>query len=233
MRVLVLRHHEEDLPGLVGDAFGAHGTSVDTALYPDDGRLPELEGVDHLVILGSSWSVYDPHDWIAREIEWLRDVQVPVLGICFGAQLLAAAFGGRVERSPTYELGWATVDPVPHVESCQEGSPVIGRGPWFQFHGDRCILPATARLLAINEIGVQAFTVGRHMGVQFHPELDVGQLERWIVHGGREEIVGLGKDPDALLAETAQEEPAAKRRAAELVDAYLAFSTHASPHLSR
>ena len=172
--------------------------------------------------------MYDPHDWIVREIEWLREVRVPVLGICFGAQLLAAAFGGRVERSPSYELGWVRVDPVPPNASCPDGSPVIGPGPWFQFHGDRCILPATACVLAVNEIGVQAFTIGRHMGVQFHPELDTGQLERWILHGGREEILAVGRDPRTLMAETVQQEPAARRRAAELVATYLAFCARAS-----
>jgi GMP synthase-like glutamine amidotransferase len=227
MRVLVLRHHEEDAPGLIGDAFEAHGATVDTHLYPDDGPLPDLDGYDHLVVLGSSASVYQMDEWIAAEIDWLRDVQLPVLGICFGAQLLSASFGGAVERSPVYEVGWVTVDPVDSVDSAPGGEPVdspaIGRGPWFQFHGDRCVLPDTARLLASNEVSVQAFTIGRRLGVQFHPEIDASQLQRWFENGGRQAAIAAGKDPDLLLEETAREEPDARERAKDLVGAFLEY----------
>lgn len=234
MRVLVLRHHEEDLPGLVGEAFAARGATVDTHLYPGGGPggiLPELGGYDHLVILGSSFSVYAPERWIASEIDWLRDVPVPVFGICFGAQLLAASFGGAVERSPVYEIGWVTVEPVAGPAGNGRevtGGAAIAPGPWFQFHGDRCVLPEGAQVLARNEVCVQAFTVGRHFGVQFHPELDAGQLERWIEHGGRDDIVKVGKDPDELVAQTSKEEPAARSRAYDLVGAYLAHAGAAS-----
>ncbi|MGH8979467.1 MAG: aminotransferase, partial [Acidimicrobiales bacterium] len=93
--------------------------------------------------------------------------------------------------------------------------------------GDRCVLPPGARLLARNEVGVQAFTSGRDLAVQFHPELDAAQLERWFDSGGRVTAVLKGKDPDALLAQTAHEEPEARRRAATLVDTYL---THVARH---
>lgn len=234
MRVLVLRHHEEDLPGLVGEAFCARGARVDTHLYPaggPGGSLPDADDYDHLVILGSSFSVYAPQTWIGSEIDWLRAVRVPVFGICFGAQLLAGALGGAVERSPVYEIGWVTVDPVAQMGrelGDASGSVKVGPGPWFQFHGDRCVLPPSARLLARNDVCAQAFTVGRHFGVQFHPELDAGQLERWIEHGGRDDIVKAGKDPDGLVEETRREEPAARRRADELVGAYLSHAAAAS-----
>lgn len=222
MRVLVLRHHEEDSPGLVAEAFTARGAVVETHLYPDDGPLPDLDGYDHLVVLGSTASVYETKDWIATEVDWLRRVGVPVLGICFGAQLLSASFGGAVERAPVYELGWVKVDPAPGT---RPGAPEIGPGPWFQFHGDRCVLPESARLLARNEVGVQAFSVGPHLGVQFHPEVDAAQLRRWLSNGGREAAIRVGKDPDALLEETAREEPSARARADELVGTYLAYTS--------
>ncbi|MGH8987013.1 MAG: type 1 glutamine amidotransferase, partial [Acidimicrobiales bacterium] len=85
MRVLVLRHHEEDSPGLVADAFVARGATVDTYLCSKGRPLPDVGGYDHLVVLGSNASVYDKKEWIAAEIEWLGDVPIPVLGICFGA----------------------------------------------------------------------------------------------------------------------------------------------------
>ena len=224
MRVLVVRHHEEDSPGLVGDAFAALGAAVDTCLYPSEGPLPDPRGYDHLVVLGSSASVYENRDWIVAEVDWLRGVRLPVLGICFGAQLLSAALGGGVERAPAYEIGWVTVDPV--VAADAPGSETalavaIGSGPWFQFHRDRCVLPGDAHLLARNEIGVQAFTVGPHLGVQFHPEVDAAQLTRWIHKGGRNTIVRAGLDPDALVEETARAETEARIRADDLVGAHL------------
>lgn len=234
MRVLVVRHHEEDAPGLVGDAFAARGATVETLLYPTEGTLPGPGDADHVVFLGAQTSVYRTTPWIEAELDWLRDAPLPVFGICFGAQLLAAARTGSVERSPVYELGWVTVEPVEPVRSVEVSSPepdgngiAIDPGPWFQFHGDRCILPPAATLLARNEVGVQAFTIGRDLGVQFHPELDAAQLERWFENGGRMAALARGHDPDALLAQTADEEPRARRRAATLVDTYLAHAGRA------
>lgn len=219
MRVLVVRHHEEDTAGFVGDSFEARGATLTVHLHPDDGPLPDPALFDHAVVLGASWSVNDPQDWIGQEIAWLQALERPVFGICFGAQLLAAAFGGAVERAPVTEIGWVTVAPVPGAQ------PAVDPGPWIQFHSDRCVVPDTATVLAANEVCVQAFTVGPHLAVQFHPEVGAEQLRAWIEHGGQAEVEAAGQDPETLLARTAAEEPAARRRAQALVDAYLARAT--------
>lgn len=220
MRALVVRHHPEDHPGLVGDVLCDLGCSVDLHLYPQGGPLPDPSDYDHVVILGSSWSVYSDLSWITDEITWLRALPVPVLGICFGAQLLSAAFGGAVERSPTHELGWVTIEPSQHAQPLR--GPAVGPGPWFEYHGDRCVLPPSARVLATNSVCVQAFTLGHHLGVQFHPEIDRPQLQRWMEAGARQDVENAGLDPDALLAQTKREEPAARSRAAALVELFFA-----------
>jgi GMP synthase-like glutamine amidotransferase len=104
-----------------------------------------------------------------------------------------------------------------------DGAPDAGipEGPWFQFHGDRCLPPEEASVLARNEICVQAFRVGRHLGVQFHPELDAGQLARWIKAGADAELAEAGIDPEALLAETESLEGSAAIRVDRLVGAFL------------
>lgn len=216
MRVLVIRHHLEDSAGFVGEAFAARGATLSVHLHPADGPLPDASPFDHVLVLGAAWSVNDAEPWIAGEVEWLRSLGRPVLGICFGAQLLTVAFGGAVERAPAKEIGWVTVDPVPGAE------PPVEPGPWLQFHSDRCLLPPEATVLATNPVGVQAFTVGPHLAVQFHPEVDAAQLAAWIEHGGLAEVEEAGVDPASLLAETASQEPAARRRAVALVDTYLA-----------
>jgi len=219
MRVTVVRHHEEDSAGFIGDAFASRGADLAVHMFPKEGALPEPAGLDHVVVLGATFSVYSggPNaDWIAEELAWLRQADeagVPVFGICFGAQLLAAGFGGRVGPASRTEIGWTVVDTVDPA--------LIPAGPWLEFHSDQCYPPPQARLLAGNALGVQAFALGRHLAVQFHPEIDEAQLRGWLDAGGRAEVERAGVDPDRFLAETAAEEPAARDRAERLVAAAL------------
>src|SRR5215469_9552394 len=215
MRVVVIRHHEEDSAGFIGDAFAARGADLSTHLFPKEGPLPDLAGLAHIVMLGSTSSVYDDGEaraWIEEDLAWLRRADaagVPVLGICFGGQLLAAAFGGTVEPAGSEEIGWVTIDSA--------DPELIPPGPWLEFHHDRCQPPAGATVFARNDLGVQAFRLGRHLGVQFHPEVDGDQFGLWLDAGGRAEIEAAGYDPDQILAQTITEEPAAKARADQLV----------------
>ena len=225
MRVTVVRHHEEDSAGFIGDAFTARGAGLAVHMFPKEGPLPGPGGLDHVLLLGATWSVYDTDPdraWIADELAWLRrldEAGVPVFGICFGAQALAAAFGGRVGPVGRKEVGWTVVETLDPA--------LIPPGPWLEFHGDQCYPPPRARLLARNDLGVQAFGLGRHLAVQFHPEVDEAQLRGWLDAGGRAEAERAGQDPDRFLARTAAEEPAARDRAGRLVSAALRLA--ASP----
>jgi GMP synthase-like glutamine amidotransferase len=166
--------------------------------------------------------VYDDGEaraWIEEETAWLRAAGaagIPVLGICFGAQILAAAFGGTVQPAGQQEIGWVMVD------SADPG--LIPAGPWLEFHHDLCVPPAAASVLARNSLGVQAFSLGRHLGVQFHPEVDGDLFRLWLDAGGRAEIAADGQDPDALLRQTIAEEPAAAARADRLVATALSLA---------
>ena len=219
MRVVVIRHHDVDSAGFIAEAFEARGARLDVHLFPDDGPLPGFDGADHIVVLGAVSSVNDSDPWIAAELDWIRAADqagLPVLGICFGAQALCAALGGRVEAMERKEIGWFGVD------SADPG--VIPAGPWLEFHGDRCLLPDGATVLARNDAAVQAFTIGRHLAVQFHPEVDGPQLKRWLDSMDTREARSVGVDPDQFLADTIREEPAARARADRLVAAALALA---------
>ena len=216
MRVLVVRHHDIDSAGFIADAFEARGAGLSVHLFPDDGPLPAPDGADHIVVLGAVSSVNDPDPWIEAELAWLRAADqagVPVLGICFGAQALCATFGGQVEAMERREIGWRTVDSRDH--------DVIPAGPWLEFHDDRCLPPPAATVLARNDVAVQAFRIGQHLAVQFHPEVDGPQLKRWLDAHTDSGGTSLGVDPDQFLADTIREEPAARERADRLVAAAL------------
>jgi GMP synthase-like glutamine amidotransferase len=218
-RVIVVRHHDIDTAGFIGDAFEACGAELSVHLFPGDGPLPAPGGADHIVVLGAVSSVNDPDPWIAAELDWLRAADqagVPVLGICFGAQALCAVLGGRVEALPRREIGWTMVDSV--------DPDVIPPGPWLEFHNDRCLPPPAAAILATNDVAVQAFRIGPHLAVQFHPEVDGPLLKLWLDAHTDSDPVALGIDPGQFLADTIREEPAARDRTARLVAAFLRLS---------
>jgi len=220
-RILVLRHHEEDHAGLIGDAFTSRGFALDVVMMNESTPTPSVDGYDILLILGSSSAVYD-HEvekaWFGRELAVIAEAgerDVPVFGICFGAQALCLYHGGHVARSPQPEIGWYNIDAEPGVD--------IEAGPWFEFHFDRMEIPEGAQLWATTPRAVQAFSVGRNVGVQFHPEIDDHQLRDWL-ESAAESARDFGHDLEELVAETAREVPEARRRAERLVGLFLRHS---------
>jgi GMP synthase-like glutamine amidotransferase len=217
-RALVLRHHPEDHSGLIGEAFESRGYEIDLRMMNEESATPSLEGYDVFVILGSKSAVYDKEveqAWFGREIELIAEAErraIPVFGICFGAQALCLYHGGVVERSNEPEIGWYEVD--------ARNDSGIAAGPWFEFHFDHCLLPESAQLWATSPRAVQAFCVGRNVGVQFHPEIDHVQLTDWFA-SGIEEARDFGVDVEALIEQTKRETPAARERALDLVDLFL------------
>jgi GMP synthase-like glutamine amidotransferase len=228
VRVLFIEHDHVSPPGPVGEAFRRRGYDVEELVVVPEERFtsptldfvfPEPTDYDAIVPLGARWSTYDlatVGTWVVPELELLRAAyaaDLPVLGICFGGQLLATAHGGSVEPSPAPELGWHVVH--------SDRPDVISSGPWFQWHSDRWSLPPGAVELARNAAASQAFVVGRSLAVQFHPELDITELEGWLDNGGVPVVEAAGLDVEALRTHTRAEEAAAAHRAQAMVDALL------------
>ncbi len=109
-RALILRHHDEDRPGLVGDALESRGFEITVALLDAQSPTPTLENVDLLVILGSKHAVYDADveaAWFGRELALIADADqrgVAIFGICFGAQAIKH-FGIMIEDIVYVQLG--------------------------------------------------------------------------------------------------------------------------------
>jgi GMP synthase-like glutamine amidotransferase len=229
VRALFVKQDHYSPNGLIGDAFDALGYDItELVVVPADRfhapdvtvSFPDPSGYDAIVPFGAIWAVYDDAaigTWIHDEIAFTRAAMaagVPVLGICFGGQMLAAAVGGRVERAPAGEIGWTTI-------STREPG-LVDAGPWMEWHYDRFLLPPGVAALATTDLGGgevanQAFTVGRALGLQFHPEVTESVLNTWLSNGGAEELVKAGASPSRLVEETRRLADGAAERTHELV----------------
>jgi GMP synthase-like glutamine amidotransferase len=225
VRALVIEPEAGNQPVLVGERLRQHEFELTEVVLSDDdgealgGELGDPTDYELVVAMGSIRSVYEApaRAWIADAVGYLRRAHaggVPVLGICFGAQALAAAHGGQVVRARRPQVGWYPLAGVPG-----SGLP---DGPWLQWHYDRIEPPAEAAVLAADDLCVQAFTVGRSLGVQFHPEVTRSHLAGWIDSGGGAELARLDIDADALLADTDAIQTDVTGRTNQLVDWFLA-----------
>ncbi|WP_435180369.1 type 1 glutamine amidotransferase [Halorussus sp. AFM4] len=145
-----------------------------TAFDAKGGDLPPTRDYDGAVVTGSRSSVNDDEAWIDDLETWVAealDRDVPVLGVCFGQQLLVDALGGEVESMSTYELGYH------QVHRTGDSRLLDGADEWFvafTAHSDAVAeLPPGAERLAENNFSLHAFRKGAAFGVQFHPDFDL------------------------------------------------------------
>lgn len=216
-RALVIQHEDPTPPGLVSGWVEERGGTVET-LRIDEQDPHDLDPRDYglIVSLGSEFGAYeDDIEWIAHEMDLFRDAtaaDVPILGLCFGGQLLARVLGGEVYRSDKEEIGWLTVG--------TRDSDLVPDVPWFQWHFDTFTAPPGAQVIAENEIGPQAYVIGRSLGVQFHPEVTTTIMDDW-VRVYRHELDEHGVDPDRLLEESYERKESAQAASIKLFDAFL------------
>lgn len=219
-RLLVLQHLDREGPGLFAVEACARGWSVMVTRLDRGESLPEPGPGDLLLVLGGPMGVADLGDpaypWLAAEVALLRRrlaAQLPLIGVCLGAQLLAVAGGGDAipllvgePPMPLRELGYGaiswTVDPESHplLRGLDPSELVL------HWHGDRCRLPPGAQLLASSlHCPEQAFLLGpRAVGLQFHVELEPPQLATWLEQDMAYVIEALGPDGPALVRQQAQ-----------------------------
>jgi GMP synthase-like glutamine amidotransferase len=228
MRALIIQHDHASPTGAVGRRLVHHGFDVTEFLVvPAESFeqpnvtvvFPALDDFDLIVPLGAPWGAWDEGcigNWLTPEIELIRDAVVshkPVLGICFGGQLVARALGGSVAEGTHPEIGWTSI--------VSDDEELVSNGPWFEFHYDNWQVPPGAREIARNPVASQAFVINKTLALQFHPELEASSLAGWLAMGGTAKIIADGQDPVVMMAQTVREDAAAEARTNALVDAFL------------
>jgi GMP synthase (glutamine-hydrolysing) len=212
-KLLVFQHVPHELLGTLNSLLKKSGFRiryVNFARHPD--AQPSLVGYDGLVVLGGPMSVNDagrlPH--LTTEMKLIEEAlrrNLPVMGICLGAQLIARTLGAAVYPNREKEIGWYDVSPTDHAQS----DPLLGgfaaTEKIFQWHGETFDIPQSTSHLAFSSLCAnQAFRYGTNVyGFQFHLEVDEPMIHRWLrVAENQKEITALdGKiDPERIHAET-------------------------------
>lgn len=193
MRVHYVQHVPFEGPGRVATWLGAHRANVTSTLPYQAQRFPDASAFDWLVLLGGPMSANDEglYPWLVTEKQFIReavDAGKTILGICLGAQLLAASLGSAVRRNSVAEVGWFPIEPAPDAERSPFGSLFATPLEAFHWHSETFDLPADAVWLARSAAcSLQAFSLGdRVLGLQCHFETTADGAQLLIDHCGDE-----------------------------------------------
>lgn len=213
LRALILQHEDPTPPGHVMEWLRSHDAEIEILRIDLDDREIDPADYDLIVSLGSEYAAFDDtKPFVVREATLMRravDDDVPILGLCFGGQLLARVLGADNYRGEIAEIGWLPVR--------SEDAQLVPEGPWFQWHFDTFTMPPGAAVIATTDAGLQAFVAGRSLGLQFHPEVTTDIMDEW-VRVYRHELDGDGVDPDALLEQTKRLADASRHNALQLFE---------------
>lgn len=217
-RLLVIQHvPHEGLGAFVGPLAEA-GCELVTLHAADPGvRWPLADDIQGVVILGGPMAVYerDRHPFLKTELHFLRNAlqqEMPVLGICLGAQLLAHTLGASVTKNPQQEIGWYPLHKAPGAS----GDPLLAAfapsETVFQWHGDTFALPREAVRLAGSPLcAQQAFRFRENVyGLQFHVEVTADIIGAWLREPGNiQELAGRRgtMDPATIQQQSSQHLP--------------------------
>jgi GMP synthase (glutamine-hydrolysing) len=187
VRVLSVVHGPNVPGGVFDEVVRGAGHELERWVVPLGGAPQPARTYDAIMVFGGSMHPDQDaqHPWLEREEAFLRDAlaeDVPAVGVCLGAQMLARSAGAPVRPAPAPEIGWFDVELTP----AGRDDPVLGvlppRTEAFQWHSYTFGVPEHGTELARSALCTQAFRVGRHAwGIQFHAEMTLSMFETWIV----------------------------------------------------
>ncbi len=186
--ILYIKNITVEGPGLIGEFFAEKGYKSLTVDLAVGDRLPKsLDGIEAVVVLGGPMNAYeeDKYPYLKYENVFIRKVlgkEIPYLGLCLGAQLLAKACGGHVAKAPEEEIGFYKVELTPDGRVDPLFKDISGNFDVFQWHGDTFEIPEGGKLLVTADTCKnQAFRRGKHAyGIQFHLEVNGVMIKEWI-----------------------------------------------------
>jgi GMP synthase-like glutamine amidotransferase len=228
--IVIFRHSPTEGPGYFATHL-EHRRLEWRLLKVDEGAIVPADprGYAGLVFMGGPMSVNDDLPWIGPELALIRravDEDIPVLGHCLGGQLMSRALGGRVGRNPVREIGWGEVA----VAQDEDARAWFGGSEAFlsfHWHGETFTIPPGARCIASSPwCAHQAFSLGKHLGMQCHVEMTEPLVRSWCRDWQRE-VASLAhrtpsvQAPDEMLADLDARLPALHRIAAVVYDRWI------------
>jgi GMP synthase-like glutamine amidotransferase len=201
--VLVLQHLNEDGPGYLGQWLDEQGLRWQVLCTEAGDAYPaSVTGFRGLAVLGGAWSANDDRPSLRQAEGLIREADalgIPVIGHCLGGQLMARAFGGRIETLPQPEIGWHAIT---HNGSSAARAWLgeAGDVTVYQWHHDGFVeLPPGAELIAGSPACAhQAFALRQHLAMQFHIEITPKKIGDWMAHPGATYPTLVLRHPDTV-----------------------------------
>jgi GMP synthase-like glutamine amidotransferase len=186
--ILIIKHISIEGPGIIDDFFQNTRWQLQTVEFEKGNKLPDdFRDIEAVITLGGPMNVYeeDRFPFLKAEDIFLKkaiEEEIPILGICLGAQLLAKACGAEVSKAAQEEIGWYKVNVTEDGRKDTLFKELDRKLDVFQWHNDTFQLPRKAELLATSELcRNQAFRLGKNAyGLQFHIEVTPDMVESWI-----------------------------------------------------
>ena len=220
-RLIILQHLEIEGPGLFSKIAQERGISIKVVRLDLNQIPPRPRNKDIVLILGGPMSIKDiskrKYPWLEKEVKYIKSLLkegIGTIGVCLGAQLLAYAAGGDVEKllgdnprrfSP--EIGWSTIDSKSHNSSDDLCSYLKNPMLVLHWHEDRILLPSEAELIASSDMcKEQLFKLNdKAYGLQFHAEIEEGMIINWINNSKDLIFSALGSEGEKLLKSQTRE----------------------------
>jgi len=215
--IIVLEHAEPETSGLIGDVLLERGVEL-TRVLADRGQPIPVSMEDHagLLVMGGPMGVYeaDRYPHLREEIRLIRqavEASKPVLGICLGSQLVAAALGADV-RPHRKEIGWHEVTLTEEAARDSLWKEIDSPLDVLHWHGDAFDLPSGARHLASSALTrYQSFGFGENVyGILFHMEMDEGMIQA-LADRFPDDLTKTGTTKEALVSRIGTSLPEMRR----------------------
>lgn len=210
MPIVILQHDDNNRSGRLGLTLRDHGFKADVLrMDRGDALPPDLDGVHGVISLGGAANADEKHAWIPRELEFLRaahEADLPVVGVCLGAQMIAKALGGEVGPADKPEVGWSTVHLAPSAHTDTILAGVAWSSPQFQKHKQEVkgLPPGAVALASSDACAIQAFRAGlRTYAFQYHFEVDRDGIDR-LMADAKTTLHQTGVTTEEFAAQTAR-----------------------------